>query len=218
MTASEALTACLLFKDTSEDLINRIVTDPRTRWQRFEAGESLQTAESKAKPTLTVLAEGTLSVYREKVLLNEIKAPGIVGAAALFGDEKKYQTTVVAKKSVQVLVLTQKQVEELIAEDKGFALSYVKFLSDRIRFLNSRIASFTAGSAEAKLAGYLIKNSTDSVCRVSRTRLASELDMGRASLYRAIDSLVEKKLIATDGKNISVLDKDGLKAFKRSAD
>ncbi|MCQ2486107.1 MAG: Crp/Fnr family transcriptional regulator [Clostridia bacterium] len=218
MTASEALTACLLFKDINENIINKIVSDPRTRWQRLEAGESLQTAESKAEPTLTVLAEGTLSVCREKVLLNEIKAPGIVGAAALFGDEKNYQTTVVAKKAVQVLVLTQKQVEELIAEDKSFALSYVKFLSDRIRFLNSRIASFTAGSAEAKLAGYLIKNSTDGVCRISRTRLASELDMGRASLYRAIDSLVEKKLIATDGKNISVLDKDGLKAFKRSAD
>ena len=218
MTASEALTACLLFKDTSEETIEKIVSDPRTRWQSFETGESLQTAESRAEPTLTVLAEGTLSVYREKVLLNEIKAPGIVGAAALFGDAKMYQTTVAAKKSVQALILTQEQVEELIAEDKGFALAYIKFLSDRIRFLNSRIASFTAGSAEAKLAGYLIKNSTDGVCRISRTRLASELDMGRASLYRAIDSLAEKNLIATDGKNISVLDKDGLKTLKRSAD
>ena len=208
MTAYEALAACPLFRETEKSILEAIVSDKRTVRRTYGADDCVQNAESV--PTLTVLASGKLSVYREKVLLNEITAPGLVGAATLFG-ENTAKTTVIAKKSSQALVITQEQVEELISADKGFALSYIRFLSDRIRFLNGRIASFTAGSAVEKLADYLVKNSPDGVCRISRTKLASELDMGRASLYRAIDALVEKNLIATDGKTISVLNKNGLK-------
>lgn len=208
MTKTEALAACPLFKDTDSALIERLLADERTEWRGLSAGECLFCADSETQPKLTVLASGVLSVYRDRVLLNEITAPGTVGAATLFGGEA--QTTVKAKKPSRVLIFTQTQVEELITEDKNFALAYIRFLSGRIRFLNSRIASFTAGSAEAKLAGYLASHSADGVCTVSRTKLASELDMGRASLYRAIDSLTEKNLIETDGKTIHILDTDGL--------
>ena len=210
MTKTEALAACSLFKGTDSAVIEKLLADERTEWRGLSAGECLFCADSETQPKLTVLASGVLSVYRDRVLLNEITAPGTVGAATLFG-ENTAKTTVIAKKRSQALVLTQEQVEELISADKSFALSYIRFLSDRIRFLNGRIASFTAGSAVEKLADYLVKNSPDGVCRISRTKLASELDMGRASLYRAIDALVEKNLIATDGKTISVLNKNGLK-------
>lgn len=217
MTQSEALNKCSLFKNTSEKLKKQILDDDRTVWQTIETGQCIFIENSGAEQKLCILADGVLTVFREhngnRVLLNEIKAPGIVGAASLFGESSFYQTTVKAKKRCQVLLLQQSQMNELIKSDGEFAMNYIRFLSDRIRFLNKRIASFTSGSAVSRLSVYLANRQIDGKCEISRARLATELDIGRASLYRALDTLTQQGIIETDGKVIIILDEERLISF-----
>ncbi len=221
MTKTEALKSCVLFKNTADGFINDILTDTRTEWKTVEAGETIFSENSGSQPVLCVLASGSLLVFREhngaRVLLNEIKAPGVVGAASLFGGEYMYNTTVQAKKRCQILLLQQNLMNELVRENGDFAVNYIAFLSDKIRFLNKRIASFTSGSAMSRLAGYLLSREENGTCSVSRTKLASELDIGRASLYRAIDTLAQSSAISTDGKSIIILDRDKLLSLSREA-
>lgn len=221
MNKIEALEQCTLFSGISAESKKFILNDERAVWQSIDTGEFVFKEKENAEPELIILVSGTLLVFREhgeaKVLLNEIKAPGIVGAAALFGDEESHLTTVMAKKRCQALVLPQSLLSELIKKDGDFAVCYISFLSDRIRFLNRRIASFTSGSAVSRLSGYLIGRSTDGRCEISRTRLAAELDIGRASLYRALDTLADEKIISTDGKTIIILDEDRLAIFAQES-
>lgn len=93
------------------------------------------------------------------------------------------------------------------------AQNYVRFLSDRIRFLNRRLATLTAGQNDGKLWQYL------QACReedgrvtllTGMTGLAKRLDMSRSSLYRSLDALEESGRIRRDGKCIFLLKQEDM--------
>ena len=90
-------------------------------------------------------------------------------------------------------------------------MNYVRFLSDRIRFLNSKIATFTADSAKSKLMRYLVSQAElqnnpegNVVLPVSCQKLAESLNIGRASLYRAFEQLENDGLIRRSGKAVAL--------------
>ena len=70
----------------------------------------------------------------------------------------------------------------------------------------------TAGTAQQKLAVYLIEQGDMSI---SMTDLSQQLNLGRASLYRAVEELEESGAILRDGKLLKVLREDVLKTISR---
>ena len=83
------------------------------------------------------------------------------------------------------------------------ALNYMAFLTDRVRFLNSRIAVYTSQGASGKLYSWLCANGDGdgALPKLSMTKLAAALNMGRTSLYRAFDELEKQNLLVRkDGK------------------
>ena len=100
-------------------------------------------------------------------------------------------------------------MRELLAQDEGFRDAYLVLLSDRVRFLNRKIQCFTAGSAERKLALWLISEDQKSIVLPSAiASLADMLDLGRASLYRALDKLEDEGLISRSGRTITVISQE----------
>ncbi|MBR6682209.1 MAG: Crp/Fnr family transcriptional regulator, partial [Clostridia bacterium] len=138
--------------------------------------------------------------------LNTLKKGQIFGIASLFG-EKCGTTEVVAKESCSYAVLSEENVEHLLKNDIFFTKNYISILSEKIRFLNKKISFFTSGSAERKLANYILsqhwENNTLKL-GVSLSRLASILDIGRASLYRALDLFEENGLITRENNVIKI--------------
>lgn len=83
--------------------------------------------------------------------------PGdLFGAAALFNDRADYATTLTARAPCRVLLLPQALVEELMVRFPEVGRNYVAYLSGRICFLSGKIDALTAGSAERKVAQYLL--------------------------------------------------------------
>ena len=220
MNEKEVLRKNRLFSEMPDDQLSALCRDPETVRKTLGTGERLCIAHTTRKegtaPFFGIVLGGKLSVFRERdrdrVLLNEIGVSGSVGAASLFGKDVFYRTTVEAQGRTRLLLFSQRQIEKLIREDGDFAVRYVSFLSDRIRFLNDRISSFTAGSAEQRLALYLMKAAERGPISISRTKLAAELDVGRASLYRALDRLTADGTVRTDGKTITVGNREALSA------
>ena len=99
--------------------------------------------------------------------------------------------------------------------DGDLAMRYIDFLSDRIRFLNRRIATLTAGSAERRLAAWLDTVMPDSTDRIVLpfpvNRLADTLGLGRASLYRAFDDLTASGYLTRDGKTVILHDRTAMR-------
>jgi DNA-binding MarR family transcriptional regulator len=93
--------------------------------------------------------------------------------------------------------------------------NFLEFLSGKIRFLNRKIVTLTAGSAERRLAYFLdtsIPEGKDDTAEITvqMNSLCEMLNLGRASLYRAADRLCEEGFIERIGKTIRIINRKGM--------
>lgn len=209
--ATKQLLALPLFSKTAPDTLRD--------WLRRYPGTAitLQTGEAataQAERSLAILLEGRLEIQSSDsgrcVILRELCAPDLFGAAALFCEDDMPLSHVKAKSRCTLLYIGLEAVRALLAEDEGFRESYLAFLAGRVRFLNRKIRCFTAGSAERRLALWLAAEKEAVPIPTSMSALADMLDIGRASLYRALDKLEGEGLIRRDGRTITVLSQEEL--------
>ena len=147
--------------------------------------------------------------FSGKVLLNLVEKGDVFNAAAVFFSEGDAFGTVVAKTKCEILFISRERLEKLIEGDFAIASAYISLLSEKIHFLNRKIAAFTARRADAALAGFLMDRLADGeTMTVNMSRLASALDIGRTTLYRAMDMLAGEGAIAYDGKEIKILSRE----------
>ncbi len=168
-------------------------------------------------PLLCVILEGEATVHtrdEHNDLLLRILRPGdTFGVATLFGHSPTV-TRITALKSSTALCIDEDVMRRAICADGALAMRYIEFLSDRIRFLNRRIATLSAGSAERRLAAWLDAVIPPSVNEFSLplplNRLADTLGVGRASLYRAFDELTLAGYLIRDGKTVRLSNRDAM--------
>ena len=184
-----------------------------SRCESYGDTQIIMAAGDKARH-MGILAQGKAYISpgaNDRSLLSTVTPGRVFGAAALFSGT--YDTTVRAKGNCTVIFIPIDTVRAIIFGEAASAENYIKFLSGRVSFLNKKIAAYTAGSAEAKLAVYLLGldySQGPAEIPVSLSTLASTLNIGRASLYRAMDSLEHAGIIRRNSKSVTLLQPDRL--------
>ena len=185
----------------------------------LQKGEEILTPDSREKCAGLIL-EGKARVSTadsaKKNILRELAQKDVFGIANLFSGAP-FVTEIRASSPCRILFLPELAVRHLLEDDRAFLYNYLGFLSSRIRFLNQKICYFTAGSAERRLALYLLsfKSQTISI-DLSLSSLAELLDLGRASLYRAFDALEEAGYLKKEGRAVKILRPKELKTAYQS--
>lgn len=175
----------------------------------FPRGETIcgpDTAERALGIVLKGRAEA-VSLTREQTVLAAFGPGDTFGAAALFGGAG-YVSLVRAVTGCTVLLLPEALLRQWFVRCPRMAENYIAFLSGRVRFLNGKIAIFTQEGARQRLYRWLRANCDETGRlpeRLSMTKLAGALSMGRTSLYRAMEELESAGLIVRDGKRIEVI-------------
>ena len=180
---------------------------------RFQPGEEIYSAQ-RFRSAIAILLSGSAQVRGHSGVLMNLLGPGdCFGVAALFHPVEEYVTTVSARTAVSMVFITDKELMDLFRRCPQCAVNYISFLSRRICFLNRRIESFTAPSALAGLGLWLLEQEHEGEVKVLQgyTRLAQLLNIGRASLYRSLDLLVERGAITRQERTICILDREKLK-------
>ena len=175
--------------------------------QTYDKGDVIYDS-TLARRALALVLEGDVRVLHGRVVMNDLHPGDVFGAAALFGDDEPYPSQVVAVTRCRMAFFEQEAVAALMATHPRVAENYVRFLSDRIRFLNRRLSALTAGQAGGKLWRFLLTHrDADGAVRLAggMTELAESLDMGRSSLYRSLQALTAAGKIRRQGKTILVL-------------
>lgn len=178
--------------------------------QCFERGEIIYDS-SLARRALALVLEGEVRVLHGRVVMNTLHAGEVFGAAALFAEEEPYSSRVLAASRCRILFIEQSQVSAMMAAYPQVAENYVRFLSDRIRFLNRRLATLTAGQTDDKLWQYLLAHRDEQgAVRLAggMTALAGRLGMGRTSLYRSLEQLTVAGKIRRRGKEIFIIQEE----------
>ena len=169
------LAETFLFRGAPLEAVELARTDPRTLRQENGKGGVIY-APHAFRRCLGVVLEGRVQVNKGALIMSVLEPGDLFGAAALFNDRADYATTLTARAPCRVLLLPQALVEELMGRFPEVGRNYVAYLSGRICFLSGKIDALTAGSAERKVAQYLL------------SRLEGgwvELDCSAAGLARA---------------------------------
>ena len=92
----------------------------------------------------------------------------------------------------------------LVNSYSEISLNVIRFLTDRIAFLNKKISTFSEKSTMQRLCSYLIGEyeKHGEVIPFSPTKISAKINVGRASVYRDTARLVELGYAAVDDKTI----------------
>lgn len=204
------LNEIFLFKNVNHDVLKNI----KYVKNNYNYGEVIYEYDNYSR-ALGCVMNGIVIIEQNGVTLKHAYEGDVFGVASLFNDSKEYVSIIRAKTKCVILFINQEVIRELIMENHIIAFNYITFLSDRIRYLNNKIASFTAGTVEERFAKYLIdlyeETESDKLSGLVYSRLASSLDVGRASLYRVIDNFIAQDMIIKDGRQIVIKDIEKIK-------
>lgn len=206
------LKKCPMFSASDSTLLRKATEGEGSHIISLTAGESLPLHFSEM---LGVVLSGKLQILsadkERPLVLRNIGAGQVFGAASLFLKSETPLSHLVAQSEATLFFLTRDAVKAWLRADAAFMDAYLQFLAERVQFLNAKIRSFTAGSAERRLALWLAEHREGTPFAAgSLTALASALDIGRASLYRALDKMEDSGLIARNGRKITVPDTEKL--------
>ena len=171
----------------------------------FEKGAEIYSKTSFRK-AMGIIVSGKAEALDDTLLKKSFVQGDVFGVATLFNSERDYVSKIVAKSECQIQFIDEEALKRIFEEYPCTAANYIAFLSGRIRFLNEKIRLFTCKSASAKLYEYLSENADENneIEISNMSRLAKMTSIGRTSLYRAVDELVDSKMIERFGNKFKV--------------
>ena len=121
---------------------------------------------------------------------------------ALFGGER-YASEITVLSRARLQFIEEALLRQWMAEFPEVSMNYIRFLHQRIGFLNEKIRTFTESSVQKRVLGFLESHAPPGgEIRIpgGMAALARELNIGRTSLYRALEALEEKNKIYKKGQ------------------
>lgn len=217
-TEMELVLKTELFRGSPPSVLTRILAVSDCTAAEYEKNDVVYDKTSFSR-SLGIVLEGRLRVTKENadkrpIVMSTLQRGALFGAAALFNSEPEYATKITAIEHSRVLFLPQRLIKRMIEREPDIAENYIRYLSERILFLNRKIYFLTAGTAEQRLAGFLLDNlvvGEYSEMPMPMHRLADALNMSRASLYRAFDELTESDAVSKQGKLVCINNAELLK-------
>lgn len=211
-----------LFAMVPESTLNRIIASPYCRVRVFGKGELVYGTNDFSR-SLGIVLSGGLRVTKDNadghaMLMSTLTSGALFGAAALFNEEAEYVTNITAITKSRVVFLTQELMQRMIRREPRIAENYIRYLSGRILFLNKKMFFLTAGTAEQRLSSFLLDNvppGEPTQLPMPINKLADALNISRASLYRAFDTLIGNGAIKKSGKTVCITDAERLNKYMR---
>ena len=197
-----------LFKDIPEAEIEKI-THLLPKTVTYKKGEIIYSAEDFPNAIGFLVKGKAFAVASNDGLhMNSFNQGTCFGAAAIFGDNSTYVSTIFAESDSEILFVTEDLLKKIFEINPKISLNYISFLSDKIRFLNKKIGLVSSSSAEEKVLKFLSYSADGdgyALLPKSMTLLAKMLGLGRATLYRCLDSLEANNIILRENNKIKVI-------------
>ncbi len=204
-----------IFNVSNKDIFNAYICPSSLQLKNYPQNHIIVSPEN-SKKSIGIIFSGTALVApvssSDNTMIKLLVENDMFGISNMFSDTNSFPSIITAKTNVTVLFIDETAFKNFLYADLSAMTEYLKLLSEKIVYLNKKISTLTAGSTEKKLAFFLCENERDGkfISTISMSSLANMLNVGRASLYRAFETLTNEKLIIKNGKSIIIPDKNAL--------
>nr|MBE6544770.1 Crp/Fnr family transcriptional regulator [Oscillospiraceae bacterium] len=210
------LSQTFLFSNLEESAIVKLLEKRAPKIIEYKRGDEVYSSSNKEK-LIGFIFIGRCEVRRNKcdgarVVLNELKEKDSFGVLSIYSEDE-FPTQIFASLNSSVLFFTAEDIRYFVNNCSQISNNLIVFLADRISFLNKKITTFSGTRVEDRLAAFLLCERSvygSDFFPFNIQKTASEINAGRASVYRALDALSEAHLISITDKKIYILDREGL--------
>ena len=216
MEITRILQGSFIFSGLTESETQEILNENPPNVRCFKRGELIYSS-ANGEGSVGFVLSGRCEIRldrgdRGKTVLNILSEGDSFGILSVFsGDE--FPTHIYATKNSEILFFTAEQIRHFVNNYSQISANLIKFLANRISFLNKKIATFSGNRVEDRLAAFLLNESERRgslefpfICN----KTAEEINAGRASVYRALASLEENGIISMSEKTIFIKDLQAL--------
>ena len=215
----EAVAKCRLFAGCDGEELKNFLEESGVTVSVFSGGQKIP--RERRADCWGIVLTGSVRIYSGaegggEMLLNVVGAGEPFDIASLAGClENPVMSEAKTAGKCRIAFIGAMEPLVLMKRYPRVAARVMTFLCGRIGFLSRKIHTLSRGSAERRLADYLLGQFTSDggkprVAVRSCAELADRLNLSRASLYRALWMLEESGCISRRGKVIELLDTEAL--------
>ncbi|MGW8317418.1 MAG: Crp/Fnr family transcriptional regulator [Bacteroidales bacterium] len=216
------LEGCPLFEGLDGPEIRRLLSASTARIRHYAKNE-LVAQEGEKVFFLNILISGSvkgeMTDETGKVIkIEDILPPRPLAPAFLFGQQNTYPVQITANESASLLSIPGDEFLKMMQGSEQVLRNFIHILSSRGQFLSSKIKFLTFSNLRAKLARYLLdlsaREGTDRfTLPLSQNGLSELFGVTRPSVGRAIGTLNQEGIIRTEGKAVTILDRNRLRTL-----
>ena len=176
--------------------------------------------DSDGSASLAVFVEaGELDVFSvaldgTKILVSTLGKSEVFGISNLF-EEEQLRTLLECRTDCLLLSLPKEELRTAILRSPLAMVAYAKLCNRKIQFLIKRIEQLSLTSARAKVAEYLLSNTSvehPDLSLVSKESLALPLGISRATLFRELSALEKSGSVYSNGSTVRVINRKTLES------
>lgn len=214
-----ALGSCPIFKGLNREDIEVIFESSSFRTNVFDKGEMVVQAGDEVRFQRIVISgsvKGEMVDFAGKVIkIEDIQASGPLAAAFLFGSQNRYPVNIIANETAEILSIPKDSFLRMMQHNGQVLENFLHAVSSRGQFLSGKIRFLSFTSIKGKIAQYMldlsVRQGSDTIMLPhSQNQLSELFGVTRPSIGRAMGELNHAGLIRTEGKQVSILNKQGL--------
>jgi DNA-binding response OmpR family regulator len=186
----------------------------------YKKGESIYTEGMRSNKIYLIL-KGIVKSHKMddngKELITALhKADDFLGFTSI-DDNAPYEESATAVEDVELAGVSKSQLSDILERSNHVAVELVNLLSDNLSHVKDQLLQMAYSSVRKKTASTILefaailnKNPQDSI-KISRHDLASVAGIATESLIRTLSGFKRDGLIEIEGRNIRIVDLDGLR-------
>jgi len=218
------LTQCPLFQGLTQDTIREMIAQGNYTLTDYKDGDKIADRDT-AYSGLMIIVEGKVhgemtDPSGKTVMIDKIEAPQLIAPAFLFGGYNKLPIDVIADGKVRILTLHRGYLFELMQNNVVVLSNFIDIISNRANLWSKKILFLSFRSLQAKVATYLLENTTESKPSLpipDTAEIASYFDATRPAVDTVLHEMEKKKLISLEKNQLTILNRTGLQAVMQHA-
>lgn len=186
----------------------------------YTTGETIY-EEGRQNNLFFMVDKGVVKTHRideyGKELITSIYKEGDFFGNTALTKHSIHEESATAMEETKIFLVPKEELRKILEENSKITLDFIDVLGDNIEGIKEQLLEMAYGSVRKKAANTILmfsqkirKFPTHSI-RISRSDLASVAGMAPESLIRTLSGFKKEGLIEIEGRNIKILDVEGLK-------
>lgn len=220
----QLLSKCPVFHGISEKRTEELLKHIHYQLKSFSKNDVVAIAGEQITHLYIILSgsvKGEMIDYSGKTIkIEDIEAPRPLATAFLFGAENKFPVTVSANNDVKILAVPISEFLKLLQMELNILKNYLDSISSRTQFLSQKLHFLSFKTIKEKVAHYLLQKAGERLHSVelnnTQQQLADLFGVTRPSLARVLAEMQREKLIVTEKRTVTLLNKQKLNELLRN--